>query len=736
MAGKAGPLPLFWDTKLCAMRIAFLLICLNSHTLLVAQTVARQWNEALMSAIRIDKARPTVQARNLFHLSIAMYDAWAAYDDLASTYALPEFHVPVPADLDAARNEAISFAAFRLLNHRFRNSVGAEESLANFRLLLGTLGYDESVTSIDYTTGSAAALGNYIAQKIIEYGLNDGSNEENDYANQFYQPVNPPLVPDLPGNPGMKDCNRWQPLKLNVFIDQGGIPQGNLPPFLSPEWGSVRPFALKPEDLTKYVKEGHQYHVYYDPGPPPMLDSVNDSGLSEEFKWGFSLVSIWASHLDQGDGVMIDISPASIGNIPPSAYPRTIQGLRGFYNLTEGGDIGHGYSVNPKTGLPYQPQIVPRGDYTRVLAEFWADGPNSETPPGHWFTILNYVNDHPLLVKRLGGQGQVLDDLEWEVKAYLALGGAVHDAAISAWGIKGYYDSVRPISAIRYLAEKGQSTNRLLRRYHPAGFPLRQGFIELVKQGDPLAGAHGEHINKIKLYTWRGYLYDPVAAQKGVGWILAETWFPYQRPTFVTPPFAGYISGHSTYSSAGAQVLTLLTGDEYFPGGLGEFPAKKDEFLVFEQGPSVDVTLQWARYKDAADQCSLSRIWGGIHPPADDIPGRLIGEKIGLEAFTQAVKYFRGEVTGISDEQHEPMSFAAYPNPVSPGRKLIIELRNTHAHYEYGLTDVLGKIQCRGHGSSDESSHIEINLASVSEGIYILKVVTAQGSYSEKIIVQ
>ena len=46
---------------------------------------------------------------------------------------------------------------------------------------------------------------------------------------------------------------------------------------------------------------------------------------------------------------------------------------------------------------------------------------------------------------------------------------------------------------------------------------------------------------------------------------------------------------------------------------------------MFEDGPSVDLTLQWATYRDAADQCSLSRIWGGIHPPADDIPGRLIG---------------------------------------------------------------------------------------------------------------
>ena len=74
--------------------------------------------------------------------------------------------------------------------------------------------------------------------------------------------------------------------------------------------------------------------------------------------------------------------------------------------------------MNPVTGEPYVPQIVPRGDYARVLAEFWADGPDSETPPGHWFTILNEVNDHPLSSRRFEGAGPELDVLEWEAKSY------------------------------------------------------------------------------------------------------------------------------------------------------------------------------------------------------------------------------------------------------------------------------------------------------------------------------
>ena len=123
-------------------------------------------------------------------------------------------------------------------------------------------------------------------------------------------------------------------------------------------------------------------------------------------------------------------------------------------------------------------------------------------------------------------------------------------------------------------------------------------------------------------------------------WILVENWWPYQRPTFVTPPFPGYVSGHSTYSRAAAEVLTLLTGSEYFPGGMSQFEIKANEYLVFEDGPSVDMTMQWATYRDAAEQSALSRIWGGIHPPFDDVPGRQLGIKIGPQAYAYALSYF------------------------------------------------------------------------------------------------
>lgn len=614
-------------------------------------SVARSWNEVLLESIRNDFARPTVHARNLFHVSAAMYDAWTAYDEVAEPWLLGRTRAESACDLDELpdnddismlREESLSFAAYRIIRHRFENSPGNRRINLDADNLMDALGYDIENVSTDYADGSAAALGNHIADCYIRFGLNDGANEENDYENLFYEPVNLPLQPEEPGNPDIEFLNRWQPLKLVEFIDQAGNPSSDEPEFLGPEWGSVIPFSLSVEDLTVYERDDFEYWVYHDPGMPPTIDGT----LGDNFKWGFSLVSIWSSHLDPADGVMIDISPANLGNIDVESYPLEFEEYPTFFDTLEGGDPSQGYEFNPVTGEPYTPQFVLRGDYARVLAEFWADGPDSETPPGHWFVILNEVNDHELLQRRFAGEGPELDLLEWDIKAYFLLGGAMHDVAITAWGIKGWYDYIRPISALRAMADRGQSSDPNMPSYHMDGITLQEGFIELVAAGDPLAGEEDEHVGKIKVLSWKGpdFINNPRVDVAGVDWILAENWWPYQRPSFVTPPFAGYVSGHSTYSRAAAEVFTALTGDEYFPGGRSGFEIQANEFLVFEDGPTMDMTLEWATYRDASDQCSLSRIWGGIHPPQDDIPGRLIGIQVGEDAFEHARGYFEGTI--------------------------------------------------------------------------------------------
>ena len=89
------PLTLFRDAQLAmfsslsrqVLRIVLLMLVLSVASSAFAQpSVARLWDEQLLHAISLDTARPTVHARNLFHLSTAMYDAWAAYDTTAVQY--------------------------------------------------------------------------------------------------------------------------------------------------------------------------------------------------------------------------------------------------------------------------------------------------------------------------------------------------------------------------------------------------------------------------------------------------------------------------------------------------------------------------------------------------------------------------------------------------------------------------------------------------------------------------
>ena len=631
--------------------------------------IAYEWIEVQLKGIRTDFARPPVHARNLFHVSLGMYDAWAAYDETAETFLLgktvagytaefngiPENILPF-LDIPAARREAASYAAYRILSHRYENSPGAVTAQARFDSLLTANGYDPSLTSTNYTFGSPAALGNYIAEQVIAFGFADGANEVFDYTNTYYEPLNDQLVVDDPGNPTIVDPNRWQPLAISGFVDQSGQVLESAPPFQSPEWGWVAPFALTDDQLTIHERDGELWPTYLDPGPPVYTGGDQPAALDSMFKHHFAMVSIWQSQHDPFNGEMIDASPANVGNV--ESLPEDLLDYGDFYDYFGGGDAGMGHDTNPSTGLPYEEQMVPLGDYTRILAEFWADGPDSETPPGHWFSIFNEVMEHPAFTHDWMGQGEELDPLEYEVKGYLTLGGAVHDAAIAAWGVKGYYDYTRPISAIRYMADQGQSSDPTLPSYNPNGIPLHEGFIELVDDTDVLAGPGGENIGKVKVFTWQGPDYidtyedengleipvDTAGNIAGVGWILAENWWPYQRPSFVTPPFAGYVSGHSTFSRSAAEVLTCITGDPFFPGGMGEFHCPQNDFLVFEIGPSVDVTLQWATYYDASDQCSLSRIWGGIHPVTDDIRGRLMGIVVGTQACELANSYFDGSI--------------------------------------------------------------------------------------------
>jgi hypothetical protein len=572
-------------------------------------SVARMWNEQTLDAIRRALPAPTVHARNLFSVSTAMWDAWAAYDPSARGYALDESQTA--RDVAAARDEAVSYAAYRVLEQRYLTAVGASDSLPAFDALMQSLCFDTEVTTTE--GDSPAAVGNRIAAAVIEQGLQDGANEAGGYAAQDYAPANPPLEVAEPGA-RLVDPNRWQPLLIKGMVTQNGIPVDSaVQTFIGAEWGQVTGFALPPSS-----DEG----MAIDPGEPPRL---GDPETDEQYKQGALEVIRFSSQLDPADGATVDISPASQGNNPLGTYD------------------GSGYDENPVTGEPYEPTIVPRADFVRVLAEHWADGPKSETPPGHWNVIANRVSDQLDPELRIGGTGEVVDRLEWDVKLYFALNGATHDAAVAAWGAKGHYDSVRPISMIRYMGGLGQSSDPDAPSYDPEGLPLEPGLVEVVTARTTAPGQRHEalrgHEGEIAIRAWQGRPQNPDAEVGGVGWVRAVEWVPYQLPSFVTPAFAAYVSGHSTFSRAAAEVLTGITGSPYFPGGLAEYRIPKGD-LAFEAGPDEDVVLQWAAYADAADQAGISRLYGGIHIRNDDLDGRKVGYQCGQAAWAKAQTYY------------------------------------------------------------------------------------------------
>jgi hypothetical protein len=254
------------------------------------------------------------------------------------------------------------------------------------------------------------------------------------------------------------------------------------------------------------------------------------------------------------------------------------------------------------------------------------------------------VFDHPDFERRFGGQGEPVDELTWDVHAYVALNGALHDAAIAAWEMKRDFETSRPITLIRWMAAQGQSSDPQGPAYSPDGLPLVDGLIEVITAESSAPGERHEHLapyrGEVAIRSWPGAPGDLERASSPATWIRGVMWIPYQPRTFVSPAFPGYVSGHSTFSRAGAEVLTQLTGSAFFPGGLAEFVAKEDEYLEFELGPSTDVRLQWGTYQDAADQAGQSRIWGGIHIEPDDFVGREVGEAVGQRAMDRVRQLF------------------------------------------------------------------------------------------------
>jgi len=94
------------------------------------------------------------------------------------------------------------------------------------------------------------------------------------------------------------------------------------------------------------------------------------------------------------------------------------------------------------------------------------------------------------------------------------------------------------------------------------------------------------------------------------------------RPYIQTPPFPSYTSGHSTISAAAAEVMTEYFGDKlsFTDTSLLEFGIANREIKSF---------------RDAAQEASISRLYGGIHYRFDLDAGNESGLKIGKNIVEQ-----------------------------------------------------------------------------------------------------
>jgi hypothetical protein len=508
-----------------------------------SDNVILKWDEQLLSVIRAypGKTGPTITARAIGILHTATYDAWAAYDSVAKGTRLlgslrqEESQRTGQIGLDN-KNKAISFAAYRVLTDLFPpgqfSSVDPTPTSPGYStpdvLMTGQppkyLGY--SLTETDSTPGvidSPAEVGTAAADAVLAYRQQDKSNQSNGYADTTgYTTDNTwKSVPD-PGH--------WQPLCVLTPAGVEAWKANNSLPLLPPP----------PADCPEPPAPSGSYYVQQKPLTP---------------QWG----TVQGFALDPATQMPPHLSEPSLPGPPRAAD--------GSYDPTE-----IDLALSDTSNLDA---------VKKAKAEYWADGPQSEFPPGHTLVFAQAIS-------RMRAH-----TLDQDAKLFFMLGNAEMDASISAWKLKYYYDCVRVITAIRE-RYKGQL-----------------------------------------ITSWKG-------PNLGYGKVSGEKWLPYQALNVVTPPFPEYVSGHSTFTAAGRTIMMGFEGSDKFNAQV-VIPAGSSRFE--KNTPATDITLTWKTLTAAADEAGWSRRWGGIHFKSGDEHGRLLGKVVAGDVWTKAQTYFDGTAT-------------------------------------------------------------------------------------------
>jgi Ca2+-binding RTX toxin-like protein len=531
----------------------------------LSQTKVALWNEFFLACVVRANLSPTVTARTLNVLHTAIFDAWAAFDPVAVGV---NSRIDAPATLTTAQNftsaveEAIGYAAFTAAKAVFPTQT------EQLRAFMTTMGYNPDAAASDPAT--ASAIGKAAATAVLAYRASDFSNAAGGFADTTgYVAVNSgiPGAANAPGGPDF-DPNAWQPLR---------VPTGT------------------------YVK----LKIAPDPGFKLIAEPVATSDPSS-FRIQSPLTPQW--------GEVKAFSLQANSEFRPPAPPQ----LGDFGVYTDGtGKVTTGDAAYREQVAEVLALSAGLTDRQKAIAEFWADGPRTETPPGHWNQLAQdvAVRDH--------------HTLEQDVKMFFALNNALLDASIATWEAKYTYNFIRPQSAI-----------------------------------------HDLYYNQ-PILAWLG-------PDKGTGEILGQKWNAYQQATFVTPPFPEFTSGHSAFSMAAATVLQQFTGSDVFYDGVGKgshdlnqdgVPDFAGQYiltkLAFEyyDGPPIDLT--WETFSEAAQEAGISRLYGGIHFQDGNLFGRGVGLNVGESAWDASQKYIAGSADALL---HSPAGTAANDLLIGSGR--------------------------------------------------------------------
>ncbi|WBB50430.1 vanadium-dependent haloperoxidase [Verrucosispora sp. WMMA2044] len=193
-----------------------------------------------------------------------------------------------------------------------------------------------------------------------------------------------------------------------------------------------------------------------------------------------------------------------------------------------------------------------------------------------------FFNDKIYSLGRIAGtaafqQGNF--DIEKAVHYVTTVDLAIFDVSVATWYFKRKFDAVRPVTAIRYL----------------------YGNKELTAWGGPGRGT----VDDITGNEWRSYLQ--------------------------TADHTEYPSGSSSFCLAYAQAARRFLGTDQL---VMTVPLDKGSSKI-EPGitPASDMTLRWENLTDMAQDCSQSRLWGGVHFRASTENAEQYAPKVGDSVY-------------------------------------------------------------------------------------------------------